>query len=738
MRKKLIKGVTLMVAILLSVNMTVTPAVQAFTVEESQTPINSLDESICVEENTLFASEQDNGTGEKESIETVMEQAEEQSSEDDTSKLEESTEESTKDNLNKEESTKDNLNETEQVEENLIGSEFELEQIEEEPIKEEPIKIELEQEKQEEIGLESVEEVTKLEQEEKKAAMEHELESAREKMKEMAEQFDTIQAVATKGTCGKNLTWHIENGNILYIDGTGKMDDFLLSPWYQHEETIENVYLSDGITSIGEEAFVYCTNLKQISIPETVTSIGKWAFAYCYNLKSITLPKNITKIEDNVFYNCSRLTTVNIPEAVTSIGKFAFDSCSKLSQIILQKNVTSIGESAFYDCSSLNEISIPKSVTNIGMWAFAYCSNLSKITILNKNCQIYSVPDTISDTAIIYGYSNSTAQKYAKNYSKRFKALDVKSTTYKITYDANGGKDAPATQIKEKDIALTLNKAKPTRKGYTFLGWATSKTSTKVAYAPGATFRENKNCTLYALWKTNIYKIAFDKNGGTGSMATMSCNYNKSYALKANTFTKKGYIFQCWNAKPDGTGNNYADKVTIKNLSSINGKTVTLYAKWEPIKYTITYQLNGGTNNKSNPSSYNIATSTITLKKPTRKGYTFDGWYTSSNYKTKVTKISKGSMGNKIFYAKWKVNTYKIVFDKNGGTGSMATMSCNYNKSYALKANTFSKKGYTFKCWNAKADGTGNNYADKVTIKNLSSINGKTVTLYAQWEPETT
>lgn len=555
-------------------------------------------------------------------------------------------------------------------------------------------------------------------------------------MEEATEEFDMIQATATEGTCGKNLTWHITDDGILYIDGTGEMDDFSLSPWYQHEETIREVYLSDGITSIGKEAFAYCSNLTQISIPQTVTHIGAWAFSHCSSLREIVIPENVISIGDNVFYNCSSLSMVNIPGTVTSIGDSAFDGCGSLSSIMIPEGVTSIGDSAFYDCSGLSEISIPKSVASIGMWAFAYCNNLSKITILNKNCQIYSVPDTISDTAIIYGYSNSTAQKYAKSYSKRFKALDVQSITYKITYNANGGKNAPAAQTKEKNIVLTLNKLKPTRKGYTFLGWATSKTSTKVAYAAGANFRENKNMTLYAVWKANTYKIAFKENGGTGSMATMSCTYGKSYTLRANTFKRTGYTFTGWGTKADGTGMyNYTDKEKVKNVSSIAGKTMKLYAQWKPKKYTITYQLNGSKNNAENPASYKITNSTITLKKPTKKGYTFAGWYTSSNYKTKVTKITKGSTGNKTFYAKWTVNKYTIRYNGNGATGGKMsdTVQCQYNKSYTLRKNAFVRKGYTFVGWTGSEQGVLK-YKDQAKVKNISSINGKIVTLYAVWK----
>ena len=82
----------------------------------------------------------------------------------------------------------------------------------------------------------------------------------------------------------------------------------------------------------------------------------------------------------------------------------------------------------------------------------------------------------------------------------------------------------------------------------------------------------------------------------------------------------------------------------------------TLYAKWSKNTYKITYKLNSGKNSTKNPKTYTVTTKTITLKNPTRKGYTFQGWYSDAKFKTKVTKIAKGSTGNKTLYAKWKKN----------------------------------------------------------------------------------
>ena len=111
--------------------------------------------------------------------------------------------------------------------------------------------------------------------------------------------------------------------------------------------------------------------------------------------------------------------------------------------------------------------------------------------------------------------------------------------------------------------------------------------------------------------------------------------------------TRTGYTFVGW----------YSDSKCKKKVTGIKkGSTgsKTFYAKWAVKKYKITYQLKGGKNNSKNPAYYYCTSKTITLKNPTRSGYRFMGWYSDSKYKKKVTKIKKGSTGNRKLYAKWK------------------------------------------------------------------------------------
>ena len=165
-----------------------------------------------------------------------------------------------------------------------------------------------------------------------------------------------------------------------------------------------------GVTSIGESAFSFCSNLTSVVIPDSVTSIGKRAFSFCYNLTSVVIPDSVTSIGDYAFEGCSSLTSVVIPNSVTSIGWGAFSDCSSLkyntydnalylgndnnpylalvkakglsiTSCIIHKDTRLICCSAFWNCSSLTEIVIPDSVTSIGDNAFEGCSSLTEIVI---------------------------------------------------------------------------------------------------------------------------------------------------------------------------------------------------------------------------------------------------------------------------------------------------------------------------------------------------------------------
>lgn len=224
--------------------------------------------------------------------------------------------------------------------------------------------------------------------------------------------------------------------------------------------------------------------------------------------------------------------------------------------------------------------------------------------------------------------------------------------------------------------------------------------------------------------------VKFDANGG--SVKTKSKKVTQ-YGLYSNlpVPTRKGYTFIGWyTAKSGGSCIQASSSVTVS-------KNQTLYARWTPCIYSITYNCNGGCRIATSvyPGTYKI-TQTIKLPKLARTGYQFAGWYLKSNFSksSKVTTIKKGTTGNKTLYAKWTPNRYSITYKGNGATSGRMAKSTNliYGKTYSLRANQFKKKGYVFAGWSISAGGSAW-YDDKAKVRSLTAKNGGTVTLYAKW-----
>lgn len=152
------------------------------------------------------------------------------------------------------------------------------------------------------------------------------------------------------------------------------------------------------------------------------------------------------------------------------------------------------------------------------------------------------------------------------------------AATYTISYNANGGSGAPASQTKWHGVDLTISSTKPTRTGYTFKGWALSKAEADAGtwyYQPGATCGANKDLTLYAVWTSQSYTISYNANGGTGAPASQTKQHGVDLIISSAKPTRTGYTFKGWasSATSATVVYNPGDKY-IANVS------FTLYAVW--------------------------------------------------------------------------------------------------------------------------------------------------------------
>ncbi|GHT01699.1 hypothetical protein AGMMS49525_03180 [Bacteroidia bacterium] len=245
------------------------------------------------------------------------------------------------------------------------------------------------------------------------------------------------------------ITWEIGSPNAadviatlnladstLTISGTGAMQDYLYNgaPWSWGNwgnYPIKTVVITDGVTTIGKDAFAQYSALISVTIGNSVTSIGKEAFYRCSGLTSVTIGNSVTTIGDYAFADCRGLTSVTIPESVTSIGEGAFvnlttvnfnaTSCevmghfypvfgSSLTTLNIGSNVTKIPDNAFYKCTGLTEVTIPNSVTAIGWHAFQGCIGLISVTIPESVTAIglYAFKDCNNLTTVNFNATNCT------------------------------------------------------------------------------------------------------------------------------------------------------------------------------------------------------------------------------------------------------------------------------------------------------------------------------------------
>ena len=297
-----------------------------------------------------------------------------------------------------------------------------------------------------------------------------------------------------------------------------------------------------------------------------------------------------------------------------------------------------------------------------------------------------------------------------------------------------------SNQIFTVGVSQNLQVNTFTRTGYTFTGWNTRADGSGRSYSneESLTFNDETPLTLYAQWQKNVTyaKVTFNSNGGTGNMAEQSFTVGVSQNLPANTFTRTGYIFTGWNTQSDGSGTSYTNK---QNLKLSSETPLTLFAQWQEnvVKTEVIFDSNGGTGSMSNQIFTVGVSQNLQVNTFTRTGYTFTGWNTQSDGSgtsyTNKQSLTLSETTPLTLYAQWQENVVKteVIFDSNGGTGSMSNQIFTVGVSQNLQVNTFTRTGYTFTGWNTRADGSGANYADKQSLTLTEAV---PLTLYAQWE----
>ena len=227
-------------------------------------------------------------------------------------------------------------------------------------------------------------------------------------------------AEIASGTCGKNLTWSLDDKGLLTISGTADMDNWTMTskvPWNKNKTAIKEAVIENGVTSIGYNAFQGCSSLTKVTLPESLTAINNSAFYKCTSLETIALPSKLENINGSAFYGCSSIKSINIPASLSTLGSNALANCFALESITVDAenaqyssfegvlfnkdmselllyppakpgatynfpaSVKKIAAYAFSDCSKLESVRIPDSVKSITHYTFEASTSLKSVYI---------------------------------------------------------------------------------------------------------------------------------------------------------------------------------------------------------------------------------------------------------------------------------------------------------------------------------------------------------------------
>lgn len=320
--------------------------------------------------------------------------------------------------------------------------------------------------------------------------------------------------------------------------------------------------------------------------------------------------------------------------------------------------------------------------------------------------------------------------------SKRMNfTISVKRNLWYVTYNANGGSYAPSTQKKHFNNTLYLSTQKPTRSGYTFKGWSTSSSSSYAQYQPGDAFTTDADVTLYAVWKqsqTTQYSLSFNLQGGTGTFNTLYGEYGNRVQIPYTSPTKSGYTFLGWATYSGGSASYQPGE-----YYTLYGNS-TLYAVWQSsggtTQYYLNFNLQGGSGTFNTLYGVYGERLFIPSSSPTKNGYTFQGWSTSS---TGSPQYQPGDYytiySNTILYAIWGESTQycTITFNANGGAGAPASQQKVAGEPTYIPYAKPTRSGYTFLGWSTSRYAASADYQPGQAYTPYGNM-----TFYAVWKQE--
>lgn len=327
-------------------------------------------------------------------------------------------------------------------------------------------------------------------------------------------------------------------------------------------------------------------------------------------------------------------------------------------------------------------------------------------------------------------------------YLKTFSGKGINSTNYSTGSNINIGTEVTVTAT--------------VKTGYKFVNWTDGSSNEKSTDKDYKFTMPANDVNLTANATPIKYNIVFNSNkpssatsSVTGSTASMNnISYDTSITLNKNGYNLSGWKFAGWDTKADGSGTSYTDGQSVNNLTTTDGATITMYAKWvQGDGDLVTANKGTGISDTTGTGTYKDGAG-VGLNATVAKGYTWKssesttGWFDSTGKKVSSNQNYKFTMtpGAKIYTAKATANTYTIKYNKNksDAIGTIADSTYTYDVKGALRTNVFTATGYKQTGWNTKADGSGAHYdaGKAIDVINWTDLDGKVINLYAEWEKQ--
>lgn len=394
-----------------------------------------------------------------------------------------------------------------------------------------------------------------------------------------------------KGTNGNLSNWELTFDNDLVISGEGEI---ITNDYYTYADLVDSIIIESDVATLSNSDFyemyantafsVSADNNEYCSVDGVIfTKDMKTLIAYPAGKTdtSYQIPEGVTTIAENAFTN-TNLVSITVPTSVISVESNAFSDRDTLASVYFNGTTEEWNNISVADG---NDAFIGADIT-IGKYAVSYNTNGGSETF---DSQIKTVGEDvviISDIPTKEGHSflgwsvslnGEVAYKSGDTYSEDANLTLYavwKADVYTITYDANGGENAPISQSKEYNETVTLSIAVPTRSGYDFAGWATTPGG-NVRYTAGAKYSANSNVTFYAVWTLGEYSIVYDSNGGTSAPASQSKTHGTDITITSSKPSRAGYIFLGWSTDA------YGDVEYAPGAAYTDNASIILYAVWE-------------------------------------------------------------------------------------------------------------------------------------------------------------